>query len=148
LLHQWLIENIENIVIIANIALVGVLLWQVSLIKKQLIHSEKTSKIAYEPFLAPRFVEQKNSNNSYTYLENIGNGSARDIHLKIIDEKTGNEIASVNRYAFRVKESTIPLFISNDYPLFRIKGYYRNVIRDKIFENQVYKFPPEEVDNI
>lgn len=115
--------------VIASIALVGVLIWQSKLLKRQISHAERTSTIAYEPFISPRSMIVP-SVGARLGFSNIGAGSAKDIHIHLSDAQTGTDLVVFDLFAMRPNmEEDRPTNVDTiRNPEILIQGTYQNVI--------------------
>lgn len=113
---------------IASILLVAILIWQVILLHKQIKISNNTTKLAHWPSIVSRIGSIGQV--PVLQLENIGTGSAREVHLRVTNADNENQLEVIDMFAFKPNEVRQTVIDLTKTPRVRIKGTYENIIHD------------------
>ena len=138
-------EEIGAIADVVGIIVVGILIWQFILLKKQISHTEKTTKLAHWPLIYPRiiFVPQVGP---YLAFDNIGNGSAKEVHISLWDAETDKELPKFDVLALKPDETRNAKVDFLKHKKVKIKGTYLNAIGDKEKIDLIFAFGVRNID--
>ncbi len=133
----------------ASIILVGILIWQVIILKRQVSHSEKTTKIAYGPFISPRSMTIPQTG-IYLGFSNIGSGSAKNIHFNIYDPETDVDLPPFDMFAMRpsMDEDRNSQADVLKHPVVVIEGTFENVIDELKTIHVIYHHRTRTTENL
>jgi len=152
------IENATSIVItppitdigfwssLATIILVGVLIWQVIILRKQISNSEETTRLAHGPMIYPRY-QGVATYGPYLWFENIGTGSAVEVHITLSDPDTGKELEKFDVFALKpdeLRSTRISLMKQNKV---KIKGTYQNILRKKFEIDTIFDYQKRKTED-
>lgn len=129
------VQNFYSVVaaigaILAGSGAILAVIFQLFYNKKNLENSQKVLKKTSEPFIHPRIFSNNESTNRLIGFANIGGGSAKDIHLDMLDAESGEELAPFEMFAMRNNrdDERSTDVNTNDHPFILVNGTYRNII--------------------
>jgi len=145
---QTLPSDVQFWANIGSIILVVVLIWQVIVLKQQISNSEKTTKIAYGPFISARTMHRETIGN-FVGFSNIGSGSAKNIHLNIYDPETDEDFP-FDMFAMRpIENEDRPTTVNVlDHRVVVIEGTYENVIGELKTLHVIYNDDTRDSENL
>lgn len=95
----------------------------------QVREMRRTNRLAYEPFIVPRF--RVHGGRRILIFANIGSGSAHDVRINLLDANNDQEIGRFSRLALAKGEERDSQVAFDQFPRIRTQGTYRNIINEE-----------------
>ena len=132
---------------IASIILVGVLIWQVTILKQQISRSEKATKLAHWPYLSPRYEMIPGGGPVVLIFENVGEGSAINIHLELSDADSNKKLRPFVVFALKPNEPRPAGIDLLENKRIKIKGTYENTLGDTLKIDTIFDYPKKKLED-
>jgi len=116
-------------------------------LKKQVKQSEKSIKLAHWPLIYPRIM-YTGSFVPMLGFENIGTGSAKEVHLTLKDDDTDEEFEGFHKLAMKHDEPFRTRIELSKHKKVKIKGSYQNILGDEELIEQVFDYEKRKAEEV